>query len=158
MKPFPPAIVAIAALAACASPAFAKTTWGGKPRPYLEARSNEDEADATVRASCAFDGLLTLRLGADIGVGEGKGEAVSVKIESGDKSAKVHGVSRNSPDSEMTGGTELATDLPLNDPAVEVLFSGKAVTIITPDQKKHTLVDADSAGATKKFLKQCRGG
>ncbi|WP_424362346.1 hypothetical protein [Methylocystis parvus] len=158
MKRFAPAIIATASLALCAAPAFAKTSWGGKPRPYLEARSNEDEADATVRASCAFDGLMTLRLGADIQVGEGKGEAVTVKIESGDKSAKVHGLSRSSPDSEMTGGTELVTDLPLNDPAIDILFSGKAVTIVTPDQKKHTLVDADSAGATKKFLKQCRGG
>ncbi|WP_442753732.1 hypothetical protein ACNHKD_12070 [Methylocystis sp. JAN1] len=152
------ALIAAALLAACASPAFGKTTWAGKPRPYLEARPSADEADATVRASCAFDGVLTLRLGADIGVGEGKGEPVSVKIESGGKSVKVQGVSRNSPDSEMTGGTELATDLPLNDPAVEILFSGKAVTLVTPDQKKHPLVDADAAGAAKKFLKQCRGG
>jgi hypothetical protein len=152
------AVLALAALAATAAPAFAKITWGGKARPYLEARPSAEDSDATVRASCAFDGLLSLRLGADIGVGDGKGEAVSVKIESGGKSAKVQGLSRFSPDSEMTGGTELATDLPLNDPAIEILFSGKPVTLITADQKKHPLVDADGAGATKKFLKQCQGG
>jgi hypothetical protein len=47
------------------------------------------------------------------------------------------------------------TDLRLDSPAAEILFSGKAVKIVTPDQKTHSLFDADTAGAVKKFVKQC---
>lgn len=150
-------LAGVAALALPLSPAVAKTTWGGKPRPYLEARPTEEESDAAVRAACVFDGLISLRLGAVYGVGKGNGEPVSVKVESDGKSVKVQGLSRKSPDIEMTGGTELAAELPLDDAAIDVLFGGKAVSIVTPDGKKHPLVDADASGAAKKFLKQCRG-
>ncbi len=149
-------VLILAAAILAASPALAKTTWSVVSRPFLEARPAEEESDADLRATC-FDGLVTVRIGGTIGVGKGNGEAVSVKIEGDGKSAKVQGVSRTSPDVEMTGGTELVTDLPLNSPAVEILFSGKAVKIVTPDQKTHTLFDADSSGAAKKFLKQCKG-
>jgi hypothetical protein len=151
-------LAAAVAFALPHSPALAKTLWGGKPRPYLEARPTEEESDAAVRAACMFDGLISLRLGAVYGVGKGNGEPVSVRIESDGKSARVQGLSRKSPDIEMTGGTELATELPLDDAAIGVLFSGKAVSIVTPDQKKHPLVDADASGTAKKFLDRCRGG
>lgn len=144
-----------AVLALLVSPALAKTTWSVVTMPFLEARPSESETDADLRASC-FDGLVSVRIGGTIGVGKGNGEAVSVKIESEGKSAKVQGVSRASPDVEMTGGTELVTDLPLNSPAVDILFSGKAVSIVTPDQKKHPLLDADASGAGKKFRKKCQ--
>ena len=136
--------------------AQAKTIWSVASRPFLEARSSEPESDADLRATC-FDGLVTVRIGGTIGVGKGSGEPVSVKIEGEGKSAKVQGVSMSTPDSEMTGGAELVTDLRLDSPAAEILLSGKAVKIVTPDQKTHTLFDADSAGAVKKFVKKCRG-
>jgi hypothetical protein len=136
--------------------AQAKTIWSVASKPFLEARSSEPESDADLRATC-FDGLVTVRIGGTIGVGKGAGEPISAKIEGEGKSAKVQGVSMNTPDSEMTGGAELVTDLRLDSPAAEILFSGKAVKIVTPDQKTHSLFDADSAGAVKKFVKQCRG-
>ncbi len=143
-------------LVAAAAPAHAKMSWRTFNRPSLEIRPGEEESDATVRASCAFAGLIILRLGGQYNVGEGKGEQVSVTIESGGKSSKIRGVSRYSPDSEMTGGTELVTEMPLEDPALDILFGSKPATIVTPDQKRHPLADGDSAGAGKKFLKQCR--
>jgi hypothetical protein len=150
-------IVSAALLLALALPAArAKTVWSVASKPFLEARSSEPESDADLRATC-FDGLVTVRIGGTIGVGKGNGEPVSVKIEGDGKSVRVQGVSRNTPDSEMTGGAELVTDLLLDSQAAEILFSGKAVKIVTPDQKTHTLFDADPAGAVKKFLKQCRG-
>ncbi len=136
--------------------AEAKTSWGVSKMPFLEAGSSEPESDADLRAIC-FGGLVTIRIGGSIGVGKGDGEPVSVKIEGEGKSATLHGVSMNTPDSEMTGGTELVTDLHLDSPAAEILFSGKAVKIVTPDHKTHTLFDADPAGAVKKFVKQCKG-
>jgi hypothetical protein len=142
-------------LAAPVAAADAKTVWSVENKPFLEARSSEPESDADLRATC-FDGLVTIRIGGSIGVGKGGGEPVSVKIESEGKSARVQGVSMNTPDSEMTGGSELVTDLRLESPAAEILFSGKAVKIVASDHKTHTLFDADQAGTVKKFLKQCR--
>ncbi|QGM98817.1 hypothetical protein [Methylocystis parvus] len=136
--------------------ANAKTVWSVERVPMIEARPSEPESDADLRAIC-FDGHVAVRIGGAIGVGKGNGEPVSVKIEGDGKSAKVQGVSKTTPDVEMTGGTELVTDLPLDSPAAEILFSGKVVKIVTPDQKTHTLFDADSSGAAKKFLKQCKG-
>ncbi len=103
--------------------AAAKTSWSVANMPFLEARSSEPESDADLRAFC-FDGLVAIRIGGSIGVGKGGGEPVSVKIEGEGKSARVQGVSMNTPDSEMTGGTELVTDLRLDSPAAEILFSG----------------------------------
>lgn len=147
--------VAIAALLGISSPVSAKSSWAIQSRPSLDVRPSGEDVDAFLRASCAFDGLMLLRIGAEYQVGNGKGEPVSVTIESSGKSSKLRGVSRWSPDSEMTGGTELVTELPLNDPVLEILFSGKPVTMITHDQKQHQLLDTDSGGVGKKFLKQC---
>ena len=146
--------VALALIEMCA-PACAKVTWRSASRPYLEVRSNEEETDAALRASCGFDRLITIRLGAEHRIGDGKGEAVAIIIESDGKSAKLRGVSKNSPDSEMTGGIELLTEIPLEDPAVDILFSGKPVTITMPNQKRAHLLDADVDRTGRKFLKRC---
>lgn len=137
------------------SPAYAKMSWRSASRPYVEVRSGEEESDAVLRASCGFERLITIRLGAEHRIGEGKGETVTVTIESDGKSAKLRGISKNSPDSEMTGGIELLTEIALEDPAVDILFSGKPVTITMPNQKRDRLLDADAGRIGRKFLKQC---
>lgn len=149
--------IVIVSLFGVVSPTIAKSSWHMINRPSLEVRPSGEEVDASMRASCIFSGLILLRIGAENHLGEGKGEGVSVTIESGGKSAKLRGISRFSPESEMTGGRELVTEVPLNDPVLEILFSGKLVTMITQDQKKHQLLDVDNGGVGKKFLKQCAG-
>lgn len=149
--------IAITALFGFVPAVMAKSSWHTVSRPSLEVRPSGEEVDASMRASCAFQGIMILRIGAEDHVGGGKGEPVSVTIESGGKSARLHGVSRLSPDSEMTGGIELVTEVSLKDPALEILFGGKPVILITPDQKKHQLLDADNGGVGKRFLKQCDG-
>lgn len=155
MRTFPGIAITVAAFLGAVPPVSAKSSWSTASHPSLDVRPSGEDVDALIRASCAFDGLMILRVGAEFQVGQGKGEPVSVTIESGGKSSKLQGVSRWSPDSEMTGGTELVTELPLHDPALDILFSGKPVTMITQDQKKHQLLDADRGGVGKKFLKQC---
>lgn len=157
MRLFISIAVAMLALSGFAPLATANSSWRMVSRPSLEVRPSGEEVDASMRASCAFEGMVILRIGAESHLGSGRGEPVSVTIDSGGKSAKLRGVSRLSPDSEMTGGSELVTEVPLNDPSLEILFGGKPVTMITQDQKKHQLLDADTRGTGKKFLKQCDG-
>lgn len=149
--------IVVAALASLRVDARERIEWRREERPYLEARSKEAESDAMVRASCALQGRIQLRLGAYFSIGRGEGEPVSITVDSGAKTASVKGVSKFSPDSEMTGGTELVAEVGLDDPVVDILFSGRQVTIVTPGKKKERLLDADASGVTKKFVDDCRG-
>ena len=83
MLPYANTALVTLLLVAVAPPALAKMSWRIVNRPSLEIRPSEEESDTTVRASCAFECLIVLRLGAQYHVGEGKGELVSVTIESG---------------------------------------------------------------------------
>ncbi len=97
----------------------------------LSGQPDEEESDRVLFARCRADGRIDLGVGAYESVGEGKGEAVSVTLSAGGKNATLHGKSQNSPNFEMTAGTELATTVTKDDPVFAVFMSGQPVTIRT---------------------------
>jgi hypothetical protein len=62
-------------------------------------------------------------------VGKGEGEKVALTFKSDGREAVVRGLSKWSDDSEMTGGTELVTEVKTSDPLFSVLQTGKAVRL-----------------------------
>src|ERR1700730_16444362 len=104
--------IALLGLATLTGPGQAKVAWVVSTAPYLEARSNESEADASLRAICRNSSAVELRVGAYNSVGKGQGESVVLHFNSQVGSAVLRGVSRKSEDYEMTGGTELVTEIP----------------------------------------------
>src|SRR5262245_45154923 len=96
-------------------PALAETKWTTATSPTLFAQSDETESDHSLFAVCPIRGIVELYVGANEQVGKGQGEAVRLRVESAGKSATLSGVSRNSYNSEMTGGTELVTRVETND-------------------------------------------
>jgi hypothetical protein len=138
-------------------PAAAATKWTVSTRPYLVARSTESESDASLRALCRYSESIELRLGAeDGGVGEGKGEKVNLHLESQGKTATLEGVSRRSEDSEMTGGTELVTEVRADAPVFAVLQTGKPVKLSGSLPKPVVWSPQGMASAVKTFLKACK--
>ena len=135
--------------------------WSISTVPYLEARSTETESDASLRAFCTPGNRVILRFGAPASpgfMGEGGGEALSVTLESAGKTAPATGVSKQSVDSELTGGVELVTDISLDDPLFEVLSTGKPVTMVKTDGKKEVLTEGEGSAKVKEFVKSCGGG
>ncbi|GEM_PF-3364722 len=95
----------------------------------LTGQPDEEESDQVLFARCRADGRIDLAVGAYEGVGEGKGEPVSVTLSSGGKSATLHGKSQNSRNFEMTAGTELATTVASDDSIFALLMSEQPVAI-----------------------------
>ena len=136
--------------------ADAGTQWRVLSKPYLEARSPEPETDAALRALCRRADSVELRIGADVGLGEGKNEAVSLKLESNGKVIDLKGISKRSEDFEMTGGAELVATVPLDHPLFSLLTTGSPVTLIGPSGKKVSPWITNSREAVEKFVKACR--
>jgi hypothetical protein len=137
--------------------ACAETKWTVSTRPYLEARSTEEESDASLRAVCRSSGSIELRVGAAEGVGKGSREAVTLQFESAGQHATLRGVSRESDDFQMTGGTELVADVTADDPVFAVLTSGKPVKL-SGSLKTPVVWGADGVKrAVTQFLADCRG-
>ncbi len=140
-----------------------KVEWSLSSYPFLEARSTESESDASLRAQCAPGNRVILSFGAPATpgfMGEGEGESMSVMLESAGKTASVKGISKQSVDSELTGGIELATDVSLDDPLFDVLSTGKPVMIVKADGMKEALTEGEygeGADAVKQFVKACGG-
>ncbi len=136
--------------------AAAQTQWKVSSKPYLEARSSEPETDAALRVLCRRADNVELRVGADVGLGEGKNEAVSLKLESNGKIIDLKGVSKRSEDFEMTGGAELVATVPLDHPLFSFLTTGKPVTLIGPSGKKVSPWITNSKEPVEKFVKASR--
>ena len=134
--------------------------WAVVDVPYLEARSSESEADASLRALCAPGHRVILSFGAPAApgfMGEGDGAPLTVKLESAGETVEVTGVSKQSVDSELTGGVELAAEVSIDDPLFALLSTGKPVTIINAGGGKEVLTDGEGSDDVRKFLKACGG-
>src|SRR5882724_5036274 len=101
-------------------------------RAYLSGMPNESEVDNEFWAHCRTDGAIDVGAAAESHVGRGGGEAVTLKLSSGFKSTTLTGVSRQSENSEMTGGVELRATVSHNHPLFAVLSTGKAVKVSGP--------------------------
>jgi hypothetical protein len=151
------ALCIVVSAAFAAAPSQAAMRWQAGHRPSLLAHSTESESDRTFWALCRGPGAIELRIGADDFVGKGKGEPVSLTFASGGRRATLRGISKNSDDFQMTGGTELVTEVTRDDPVFAVLLTGKPVTI-TGSVKKPIMLDGKSAKpAVAKFLAACAG-
>jgi len=148
----------IALMAVAVTQAVAETNWRVSTRPYLEARSTESESDASLRALCRNSQSIALRVGAAEAVGKGKGEKVTLRFESQGKVATLKGVSRESEDTNMTGGTELVTEVADDAPVFAVLQTGKAVKLSGSLAKPVVWSPQGMASAVKTFLDACRKG
>ena len=136
--------------------AAAALEWTVSTGPYLEARSTEHESDASLRAICRNAATVELRVGAQEQVGKGEGEKVALTFKSDGREAVVRGLSKWSDDSEMTGGTELVTEVKTSDPLFSVLQTGKAVRLSGSLAKPAIWEAKGMAPSVKKFLERCR--
>lgn len=151
------AALAISALAFPAAALAEEYTANTGTADLFEIRSDETESDAILRAACAAHGFVDLRFGAYFGVGEGKLEPVSVKLSAGKMTAELKGVSVESPDAEMTGGTELLTSVPGSSAALSILSQGGLVSAqFAGGRKDRFELGRGAADAFKAFLEKCR--
>jgi hypothetical protein len=140
-----------------ASAAVANYTALERPARNLVIRSSEPESDAILRASCRKPGAIELRLGAEFQVGKGDGAIVELVVKSGGKTVRIAGTSKPSVDQQMTGGTELLTQVQPDDPIFDVLASQGEIRFSgsVKDDTKAILGPSVSA-ALKRFLDHCR--
>jgi len=109
---------------------------------------DEPENDTDLWILCRKDGRFDVGAGANDGIGKGKGEHVSATFAAGGKTAVLHGVSRESVNFQMTGGTELVTTIARDDALFAVLAAGKPI-------KMGRTTFAAPGAALSKFLAGC---
>lgn len=129
------AVAALAAVLVLPSSATAEVQWTlrkDKGRAFLQGMHNESEVDFEFWAHCRTDGDIDIGMAAESHVGKGKGETVELSLASGGQTAKVSGVSRNSVNSEMTGGIELRGKVKRDDKLFVVLATGQPITVTGP--------------------------
>ena len=128
-------VVALAAVLVLPSAATAEVQWTlrkDKGRAFLQGMHNESEVDFEFWARCRTDGDIDVGMGAESHVGKGKGEKVELTLTSAGQTAKVMGISRNSVDSEMTGGIELQSKVKRDDKLFAVLATGQPIAVTGP--------------------------
>ena len=128
------ALTVVAALAwPCAAMAEVKWSLGKeKGRAFLNGMENESEVDYEFWARCRTDGDIDVGMGAESHVGKGKGEKVELTLTSAGQTAKVAGISRDSVNSEMTGGIELQGKVKRDDKLFAVLATGQPIAVTGP--------------------------
>lgn len=130
-------LVAITVVAALAWPsaAVAEVEWTlrkEKGRAFLQGMQNESEVDFEFWAHCRADGDIDVGMAAESHVGKGKGEKVELTLTSAGQTAKVAGISRDSVNSEMTGGIELRGKVKRDDKLFAVLATGQPIAVTGP--------------------------
>jgi len=126
-----------------------------KGRTFVSGMINESEVDYEFWAHCRADGAIDIGAAAESHVGKGGGEAVTLKLARGLKSATLTGVSRHSENSEMTGGVELRATVSRDHPVFAVLSAGSTVKVTGPIKP----LTWDTKGLKPKleaFLKACK--
>jgi hypothetical protein len=126
-----------------------------KGRAFLSGMPDVPEVDYELWAHCRADGKIEVGAGAEVHVGKGRGEAVTLKLTSGGKTATLTGVSRWSENSEMTGGIELRATVSRDHPLFAVLATGKPIFVSGPIKPMTWPVKTLSA-KTAEFLKACK--
>ena len=125
----------------------------------IEIMPNESEVDRALEAICLGAGRIELRIGAELQVGRGAFDPVSVKVVSGKTTATLTGVSVKSPNFEMTGGSELLTVVEANDGALALLSKGRGdVTLAAGEKRMSVAFDAAAKRKLAAFLDACRAG
>jgi hypothetical protein len=124
-------------------------------RAYLTGMPKQSEVDNEFWAHCRADGAIDVGAGAESHVGRGNGEAVTLKLSAGLKRATLTGVSRDSANSEMTGGVELRAVVARGHPLFAVLANGKPIKVSGPIRPMTWPVNGLKARATD-FLKDCK--
>jgi hypothetical protein len=116
-----------------------------------------NEQDTLVRFACRRGGKLEIGVGADVGIGKGRGEAVVMSARSGLATVRIEGVSRKSENFEMTSGIELVkAGADANDPLIELLkMEGPTTIRQEPSGKSLTFPAKGFSAALVKFLKGC---
>jgi len=125
-------------------------------RPYLHGLPDEEESDTVIWMVCRADGSIDIGVGAEPNVGEGKGEAVALTLTSGSAVAKLAGRSQNSPNFEMTGGTELRTQIKRDDALFAVLASGKPIAVSGSIKATTTWPVKGLKAKVASFLQACK--
>ena len=124
-------------------------------RAYLSGMPNESEVDYEFWAHCRADGKIDVGAAAESHVGKGKGEAVTLKLVSADKSATLAGVSRESANAEMTSGVELRATVSRDHPLFAVLATGKPIVVSGPI-KPLTWPTKNLRAKAAAFLQACK--
>ncbi|MEW6451702.1 MAG: hypothetical protein AB1490_13680 [Pseudomonadota bacterium] len=153
-------LVALTVVAALAWPsaAMAEVEWTlrkEKGRAFLQGMQNESEVDYEFWARCRADGDIDVGMGAESHVGKGKGEKVELTLTSGAQTVKVAGISRDSVNSEMTGGVELQGKVKRDDKLFAVLATGQPITVTGPIKTLKWGVKGLKAKVDT-FLKSCK--
>jgi hypothetical protein len=148
--------LALFALSLTATPAFAYDWIYLDESKTLIGWTGEEEGDTDFRATCKDGGKAEIGIGAQPGIGEGKGEAVSVTLTAGAQTLTIDGKSGNSPNFEMTGGVELQTNVDGKHQIFALLLGKGAIKVTKPIQANWP--EKGRAAATKKFQKACFGG
>jgi len=118
--------------------------------------SGFNEQDTLVRFTCKRGGALEIGLGADVGIGKGNSEGVTMSVKSAAASLRVDGVSRKSANFEMTSGTELVKTITASDPLIDLLkIEGLISMRQEPAGKSFTFPAKGFGAALAKFLKGC---
>ena len=124
-------------------------------RAYITGMPKASEVDYEFWAHCRADGAIEVGAGAESHVGRGNGEAVTLKLAAGLRRATLTGVSRDSANSEMTGGIELRAVIARNHPLFAVLANGKPIKVSGPIKPITWPVNGLKAKAAT-FLKDCK--
>ena len=123
----------------------------------LSAMPDEPENDTDLWLMCRKDGRFDVGVGANSTLGKGTGDAVTATLSSGGKTAALKGVSKNSINFEMTGGTELTATVSKDDPLFAVLAAGKPIKL-TSSGKSRTFGSGNAPKLLDKFLASCKAG
>jgi hypothetical protein len=124
-------------------------------RAHLSGMPKASEVDNEFWAHCRADGAIEVGAGAESHVGRGNGEAVTLKLAAGLRRATLTGVSRESANTEMTGGIELRAVIARGHPLFTVLVNGKPIKVSGPIKPITWPVNGLKAKAAE-FLKQCK--
>ena len=152
-----PLLLAAAVAVPCAAQADVEWKLFKKDgRAYLQGFSGEYEGDSEFWAHCRRDGAIDIGVGAHSQVGKGKRDAVTLTLASAGLRARLSGVSRESANVEMTGGTELRAKVRPDDAVFAVLGTGRPIAVTGSIEQPATWGVKGLKAKVAAFLKACK--
>lgn len=147
------------AMAVCLSCAEARSiawNYAKGPAELSGYPSGESEPDYVLRLSCRAGARVEVGIGAHDDVGRARSGTFSVTLNSGDRSATLSGKSARSKNFEMTGASELRTQMSLAeaDKLLAVLASGLPIAVTGPAMKDTWTVNG-LAAKVRAFSESC---